>query len=209
MLEPTKFPNMSRKPRSHILYVFPTFDRCDSLMFFPNSMTRHLNSGDFPSLLKLFTTHLDKNCEICFCSGIRPNIKQLVKVFEFMDQMHPDMIMCVHHTKVVENEIHAMAYSKFTDSKSLRKALQPSITDPALQAMFGDQREDCFRDQLQLQDKPAQEREELASMIERGADMLVYMKIAIRLTFDECSKKGMKLEMDAEVTSLHAAERGL
>lgn len=206
MLEPTKFPNMSRKPKTNILYVFPVFDKCDSLIYFPNTMTRHLNSSDFPGLLKLFHTHLERTCDITFCSGINPTIRQMVKLFELMDQIHPDNIMCVHNTKVIENEIQATTYAKFTDCRPLRESVIRNTSDALALQMFGD-REECFREKMQ----PTQEiddikKEELDAILKSNSDVAVYMKITILLTFDVNTKKGVKLAFNTEITSLQAIE---
>lgn len=206
MLEPTKFPNMSRKPRTNILYVFPTFDKCDSLIYFPNTMSRHLNSSDFTGLLKLFNTHLERTCDITFCNGVTPNIKQMVKLFEFMDQIHPDTIMCVHNTKVVENEIFATTYAKFTDCRPLRESVIRNTSDSMAHQMFGD-REECFRERMQLnQESDSCKQEGLSTILKSDCDVVVYMKINIRLTFDVNTKKGVKLAFDAGITSLEAME---
>lgn len=207
MLEPIKHPNMSRKPRSNILYVFPTFDKCDSLVFFPNTMTRHLNSGDYLSLLKLFNTHLDKNCEISFCCNYNQmTIPGMVKMFEFMNELHPDTIMCIHNTKVIENEIHSAIYAKFTDCKSLRENLAQTVTDPDLQFMLEGERPDFVKERMHFDERSSEDKSCYTSLIDRDVDMVVYMKISMVMVFDECTKKGMKMTFTAEVTSLKAVE---
>jgi len=205
MLEPTKFPNMSRKPRTNILYVFPIFDKCDSLIYFPNTLSRHLNSSDFVGVQKLFYTHLDRACDITFCGGVTPNIQQMVKLFEFMDQIHPDNIMCVHNTKVIENEIHATTYAKFTDCNSLRESVIRNTSDAMVHQMFGD-REECFREKMLLTDLPDDKKEEVDAILKGNKDMSVYMKIVLRLTFDVNTKRGVKLTFDTGITSLEAIE---
>jgi hypothetical protein len=51
------FPTMSRKRKAQQLFVFPSFDKCDSLVFFPSSFARCVNSYDMKELGKLFASH--------------------------------------------------------------------------------------------------------------------------------------------------------
>jgi len=169
-------------------------------------MSRHLNSSDFTGLFKLFQTHLDRACDITFCGGLTPNVKQLVKLFEFMDQIHPDNILCVHNTKVIENEIHATTYSKFTDCSALRASVVRNTTDAMALQMFGD-RVECFRERMQLTDVcDEKKKEEMSEILKSNHDVAVYMKIHVQLTFDANTNKGVKLTFNAGITSLEAIE---
>ena len=66
-----------------VLYAFPHYDKCDSLLYFANAVSRHTNSGDFCSLAKLFLTHIDQHCDITLdvvpCK--KPNARVLLEIF--------------------------------------------------------------------------------------------------------------------------------
>lgn len=65
-------PNMSRRlPYNNVIVAFPSFDKCDSLVYFPTTFTKHLNNGDMSALGKLFVSHLDKNCDIAMANCYR------------------------------------------------------------------------------------------------------------------------------------------
>lgn len=201
----TKFPNMSRKPKLALLYVFPSFDKCDSLLYFPSSMSRHLNSGDFPSLTKLFNAHVRKSCDIDFaCCTLKPQPNDLVRLFEYMDQLHPDSIMCCHATKVIENEIHASMYMKFTDCKAIYDSLSSTIKDPFFQSMFSEDRSTCLKEKMNLDARPEAERQLICAVVDSDKDFVVYLKINLVMTIDDMSKKAVAMKFTSELTSVSA-----
>jgi hypothetical protein len=81
------------------LYAFPSYDKCDSLLYFPNAMSRHTNSGDFAQLSRLFGSHLESDCHIALVD-LNPSSKQLGRLFCFFTEVYPDFMMCVHSTRV-------------------------------------------------------------------------------------------------------------
>lgn len=206
----SKAPNLSRKFRGLKLYAFPSFDKCDSLVFFPSTMTRHLNSGDFDSLTSLMNAHLHKNCQVRISphSNIRLNAPMFVKLFEVMNDAHPDSVMCVHTTKVVENAIAAKMYFKFTDSQVINNSMARTVTDSMFSPMFSRRRSSRFEDNMDLASKSEQERRAITAIVDSEVDLIVYGKIDLKLTFDDTSKKVVGIDFLCEFTSLSTTEIG-
>lgn len=188
------------------LYAFPSFDKCDALLYFPNTMSRYLNSGDFPSLSKLMNSHCDKSCGFllpvysktpsCFTST------KFLELFTLMNELHPDSLMCCHSTKVVENEIQARMYFKFTDCQALYDALRRNIKDPMLSALMARERVTKFKQELEVINKPPHQQQELNDLLASGQDLLAYGQVDLGLKFDEYTKKITRLTFFAKFTSL-------
>jgi len=199
-------PNMSRGNKSYILYAFPSFDKADALLYFPNTFSRHMNSGDVPSLTKLMLGHMDKQCEV----SVSPDIPLLnghsvLQLLCLINDLRPDLMMCVHSTKVVENQIYATAYSKVTDVPAVYDSVGHSITNPLFRMMFARQRRDRFRSVLQraAERQPEEEVRKVESMVESGEDILLYSALDMVLTFDDVTKKIKHLQLHTQITSAH------
>jgi hypothetical protein len=190
-----------RKPLKNVLYAFPPFDKCDSLLYLPISMTRYLNNADFPKLARLLNSHLDKNCEIV----INPkfpvcNAQMLIKIYELMDELQPDRIMCVHSTKVVENQICATIYKKFTACKTIfnsvartsRKTDCPVLCD--------------IRSAMKCPQKHPSpvKTDELHRLLLAEENVTVYSRADLVITFDDVTKKVVQLRCTPMLTSMHA-----
>jgi len=199
---------MSRKFRDK-LYAFPSFDKCDSLLFFPQTMSRYLNCGDYRSLVRLMNAHLHREC------SVRLNANNLftlpppmfVKLLELMNVAHPDSMMCVHATKVVENEIGAKMYFKFTDSQVINQSLARTVSNDPLYPVFIQSRSDRFKESLYLEDKTEQEKQQLNAIVDSQVDLIVYGRIDFKLRFD-ASKKVVGIDFFPEFTSLTTTEIG-
>ena len=203
--------NVSRRPPSAILYAFPTFDKCDSLLYFPNTMTRHLNSGDMVSLTKLFNCHFDKKIsfELSNCLHAVSTTQQLLKSYEYSNDLQPDRIMCVHSTKVIENQIVATIHMKFTDCASLYQSVFGRIlssTDQSFLAMTGDRVADMkfyiVNDEYLLDSV----KQEYLALADSGADFVVYVQLITTLTYDDMTKKITSLGCSGRLSSMHAVE---
>lgn len=169
--------NLSRRQHNTELYVFPHFDKCDSLLYFSSSFSRHRNSGDYLATFKLLSAHFDPHCRINYTPMFNNiSIRSLIKVFRIMDDLMPDGIMCVYETKVVENQIFSSAHMKFTDSKALYDTLALTTTDPLFDSMFLQRREEILLAKIATQrvSRPEFEHVKLNALVEAKQDMLIY-----------------------------------
>ena len=102
---------MPMKIKMTKLYTFPSFDKCDSLLFFPSSMARLTNSGDFKGLLKLFQTHANPNCQIQLSADCPIlDITSVVKFYELVSDLHPDSMRVVRSTQQIDRTYLIAAY---------------------------------------------------------------------------------------------------
>jgi len=207
--EPTKkwAPNLSRKFRDLKLYAFPSFDKCDSLLFFPHSMSRHLNSGDYRSLVRLLNAHLHKDCMVNMSPNgnltLPPGV--FVKMFELMNEAHPDSVLCVHTTKVVENVLNAQMYFKFTDSHVINRSLVGTVQENDLIPLFIQKRSERFKESIDMTNRSEQEIQQLASIVDSEVDLVVYGKVNFKLTFDG-SKRVTGIDFMPEFTSMNTTQ---
>jgi len=200
-------PRTERPRRSkYVLYAFPMFDRCDSLLYFPNTLTRYLNSSDFASTKKLLNAHLDKNCIIKLnCHMPVVDQQTLINFYAMMDEVHPDQFMCVRETKVVENEIRTSIYKKFTACRFIRESVaRSSPTFKKLPGIMRMQMNDPSCVSLNNLDEEA--KKEVYRLIKSKTDCVVYMKLDFVLTFDDFTKKVVKMTCEPLIQSVHPIE---
>lgn len=196
-------PNMSRKNGGTRLYPFPSFDKCDSLLFFPTTFTSCLNSGDFVSLMKLLKSRVNKDCEISI-AGQRMDIDLCVGAFEMSNEVHPDTICCVHSTKVVGNEIRSFMYFKYTENKALRRAMEKSTRDTSMLDLCPTPRANTEVLDNFLLTKSAEESFLLSALVATAEEIVVYGTSTLTLTFEDYTKKITHLDMKCEYTSFSA-----
>lgn len=200
--------NMSRRPPTNVIVAFPHFDKCDSLIYFPNTLIRHLNTIDMSSASKLMTSHVDKDCIIKFTfdGAIEMTSKVFLRAMELSNDIEPDRIMCVHSTKVVENQIRSSVYLKLTDSQELYKLMACVCKDPNLAKMCVPDRAKRFN--LYARDFASNDdlQRQLMTHATSHDDILFYMKMDMILTFDNVTKKIVEMDHVYEVTSLHVVK---
>lgn len=202
-------PNVSRRPPSNILYAFPNFDKCDSLLYFPSTMTKYLNTGDMTALTKLFNTHLDKNCEVSAASCYKAisNAQQLLKTYELMNELQPDRIMCVHTTKVVKNQILASVHLKFTDCKAIYDSVyNNTLRHQQGHFLSGDRALDMKRRLEEDTTLPVSMKEQYLVMAEAASDFVVYVHLSMAFTFDDTTKKVTEMSCEGRLSSMHAVD---
>ncbi len=195
-----KGPNMSRKSHKTKLYPFPSFDKCDSLLFFPSTFTSCLNSGDFVSLNKLMNSRIEKNCQVNLCDLVM-DVTMLEKVFGCLNELRPDTIMCVHTTKVVGNQIRALIYFKYTDNKTLFERMQRTYPDKEVIAICAAPSSGPVKLQEFIDSKPVHERAALTNLVFGSNEVLIYGRTFMTLTFDDFTKTITKMDLACEFTS--------
>lgn len=198
-------PNMSRRPPTNVLVAFPTFDRCDSLLFFPTSFARLLNTADTEGLVRLLSTHMHKECQINAIFGSRDRlcVKGLVTYTDIANEIEPDRIMCVHSTKVVENQIRSTVYMKQTDSQPLYNMMSNTLRGSGMDFSSIIRRSDRFS----LYDKDSTLSSEAVQQLMYHAsleeDLVLYLRCEFVLTFDDVTKKVVAMDVVGRLTSAH------
>jgi len=203
-------PNMSRRTRDMTLYAFPSFDRCDSLLFFPSTMARHMNTGDIPAMQKLFESHFDKNCAIGSYSGKGPSrcgltAQCMTQKMEILGELQPDRITCMRSTQVDGNIIKAVLYMKYTNVPSITEAVARRVKNSYFSTCFHDSWQQHLRRKLLQEDHSPSNRDYYLSLIDKGCDVLVYSRMDMELTVDDTTKKVKKLSIVVTTTSMEEA----
>ena len=204
-------PNMSRRTTTNVLVAFPAFDKCDSLVYFPTTLIRYLNTSDIDAATKLLNKYMHKKCTIML-QGKQPTDMSLLNFSKMMtvtDDLEPDRIMCVRSTKVVENKIMATIYVKVTDIQSLYTNL--SRTSSVLHEE-GVQNMGIFPDRLRRFQYYAAESshseqvaQDLIAYSQQDEDVLIYMRVDFSMTIDDVSKKIVHFTHSMQLSSVHLA----
>ena len=125
-------------------------------------------------------------------------------VFELMQEMHPDSMMCVHSTKVIGNQIHALVYIKYTENRVIRRSMELSTSDPTLLDVCPTPRSDTPALESYLATKTEEERFALSALVCSTDEIMVYGTGNMILTFEDFTKKITRFEASCEYTSFSA-----
>lgn len=194
-----------RKPINFKLYAFPSFDRSDALLFFPNSLARHLNTCDYTNMSKLFNTHLDRNCAINLNNHFR-NIRSrdLLSFYELLNDIYPDHIACVYDTKVMENKITTTIYKKCTACKTIIESVARTAKDNMfvpIMCRYQAKNNHCIG-----RDVKPERVQEMDDVLQRHENVLVYMKINVVITVDDFTKKIIAMDFEPRIQSVRASD---
>jgi len=189
-----------------ILYVFPSFDRSDALLFLPYTLVTHINTTNFDAMAKMFQLNFDKKCK--FDNPFGPeSVTSLLYFHQLTNEIHPDSIFCVHSTKVVENKIIASVYAKFTASKAIYEAVSQTVKDPLFAPMFGVSRAKHLQTLIGLSSRTEEEKEKLSLIIESDGDFVIFLRMECAFTYDDFTKKITQYDMSADFTSFEPVAR--
>lgn len=194
-----------------VLYAFPSFDRSDSLLFLPSTMARLINSSDSAGLSRLLQTYLDKSCQVSLhcLSDQKYNLNTLLEFYSNLNDLDPDAISCVHSTKVVDNEIRATIYMKYTAVRSIYTQIASTSTNPLVLTMIEQQREACTQRKIDTRKITPQEQHALLDFYthvddaDTNAGVLVYSQMEMVLHVNDVTKKVIGFGMNATPTSFH------
>ncbi len=182
--------------------------RCDTMANFPSAFTHCLNSGNFHGLSDLFRSSLDRRCDLRLFSGVGSlSYESFFCFFELMNDIHPDRIMCVNTTNVVNNQVTAALYTKYTDCKALYQAVARTVIDPALFRIVPATRRQCAS-LLQLENllHHSEDPQKLATLIDSDSDLVMYGWVYVTVQFDDIVRKATSFHMAANLTSAHVAD---
>lgn len=195
--------------RAYKLYAFPTFDKCDSLLFIPTSIAALCNCGDMPALSKLLHSRASKDCrikvDVLSDDDMSPDF--YVKMQGIIVETHPDIILCVHSTKVIENQIIASAVIKFTASTAMHKSIARVKKDPTFDPLFSVEREQSLRHMILREDIPEHERVQFYALLDTDLDLVIHKKTEMVLTFNDTTKKLTRMSMKCRLTAIEVIPR--
>lgn len=140
------------------------------------------------------------------------NVKYLIRAYEIMSDMHPDMISCATNIVVSENKIRATIHAKFTDVKMIHDYIRATVKDPFIAPVLKKDRIEGMREELEKDGRPPEEIDHFLSLASTGEDLLVYVNLSLEMTIDDLTKKVSEFTMSGRMTSMHPvvkAEPGL
>lgn len=174
------------------------------MIFFPCTLARLINSGDTPKLRSFLKTHSTKGCDVSLSrdEDFAISMTRFSTMMETTDIAQPDIVVCMHTTKVEANQISAVLYFKYTDAPEMYDYLDNFISDPLLKAIYTGKRKDVLSHNLQLKSLPTEQQEEITRVLELNKDLQVYGKMELELTIDEVTKKITKFQYIGRLTSI-------
>eukprot|EP01032_Pedospumella_encystans_P009792 gene9792-11499_t len=203
-------PNMSRRRPTSVIVAFPAFDKCDSLLYFPTTLIRFFNTTDMDAASKLMNKYFDKDCKVKVqgknaCEISTQSYQQVVTMG---NEIGPDRIMCVHSTKVIENQILSSIYVKFTDIQPLYTILAQTSNilfngEGVLSSGLYPDRVRRFQHFATELSRCEQVAQDLIAYSLREEDVLMYMRIDFTLTIDDMTRKILHFTHAYEITSVH------
>ena len=134
------------------------------------------------------------------------NVQDLIRVNRVMLDLQPDRIMCVHSTKVIENQIFASVYLKGTDNKAINDAVLRTVTDPVCSNMFKLNRTARIKQKMSGANCTEEEKMKMVKLADSGEDVLLYVHLSMVFTFNDVTKKVTSFDCKSQLTSVHAAQ---
>jgi hypothetical protein len=166
-----------------------------------------MNAGDFSSLSKLFATHLHQDCGVTYTFfNLNTSGDALLRLFQFMNDLHPDSYMCVHHTKVSSNQIKATIHSKMTVCWKIQDSVVAKLTDPCQRMFLPLLADENLIQSIVQNPRFSIDRESVAAMVRGRVDVEVYAQMELTLTIDDASKCVSAMHVDSWPTSVKATE---
>lgn len=182
----------------------PSF-RCDTMAHFPSAFTHCLNSGNINGLSDLFKSSMVRRCEFRLFPGAGTlSCESFLKFFELMNEIHPDRILYINTTNVVNGRITAALCMKYTDCKALYPAVARTVTDPSLFRIVPATRTQLST--LLQQGNQSEEQQKLADLMDSDSDLVVYGWAYVTIRFDDIAGKVTSFQMTATLTSAQVAE---
>lgn len=193
-------PNMSRRAKHSILVAFPSFDKCDSLIFFASTLSRLSNSGDMTGVNNLFRSRFARGCHLTFM-GRKFDLVGCEQLFKMFEEMYPDYLECVSDTKVDGRTIVSTTVSKCTSSNTLYKAILPQLGGTQLQAMLPASRGTYLRN-FQFIDEATREAFVQSDLPDSDLDFIIYGTMQLTTTVDATRGKITHLEFSNTIKTI-------
>ena len=212
--KPVRSTHRSRETKSNLakikvsterrLIVFPTFLKCDSMFYFPHSMTRMLNNGDRDALRQLTRSHLSPDCSVYFCGVRDMNVSKMCDVMDASSIVHPDCMQFVHNVVVQENTITATIYFKLTDSRALVETAQKTMNLSS--NVHSSLRSNLIKSLAERSSRTAEDTE-LINLLSSFEELEIYGKVDMKLSVNDDSKKVDKFSYHCNLSSVRYSSK--
>lgn len=187
---------------------FPSFDRSDAMVYFPSTFARLRNSGDCKTLCKIFKAYCTKDCRVEFLTAPHSwsvPVSIFMQLLVADDSIHPDGVVCMRSTKVVDNQIIAELYYKHVDVPEAHqyRDFSAAHVDKEYRWMItGQQRTPMLIRNLRLDIRTEHAKKQAIRLIESQENLELYGKLDLSFTFDAHSKKVTQVTYLSHYTSI-------
>ncbi len=187
---------------------FPSFDKSDAMVYFPSTFARLRNSGDCKKVCELLRAYCTKSCRVEFMKvphSWSVPLSIFLQLLVADDSIHPDGVICMRSTKVVDNQIIAELYFKHADVPEAHqyRGISASYVDKEYHWMVtGQPRTPLLIRNLRLDTRTELAKKQAIRLIESQADLELYGKLDLSFTFDAQTKKVTKISYLSHYTSI-------
>jgi len=185
-------------------YVQPLTDEPDSLLYFPHSLVYHCNCGDMESVSQLIQKHFHKKAMVNISGpeSISLGLARYTSFLSLTDVLFCDLLSCVYGTTVVGSQIQSRIYYSYTDVAEMYHHAGTVITDPLFKKLFVGKRSELLKRRLKLSTRSADVQARLTPLVESGAQLQVYCRSDVTITFDEYTHKILKMDSVHKIKSV-------
>ena len=170
------------------LLVFPSFDRSNATIYFASTFARMSNNGDIHGLQKLITTHCAKDIDVRLQPEFSVPLPMFLDMLAIYSTISPDLVSCMHSTKVVDNTISAVLYTKVTDLPEMYN-YNACVVEDKYKWIFVGTRRALFDKKYKLPAMEKTRRDAIYQLLDKEAALQVYGRVDMTLTLHPRTKK--------------------
>ena len=193
------------RPFKLSLYPPPNLDRGDSIVYFPSSMARMINSEDAQAFAKLLQRHCSEHCELLISRKmqIKLPLAKHVNLFSVTTALQAASVYSMQSTKIVGNQVHAVLHYQYTDLPQMHEYAKSYVTDPLLKLLFVTKtRSEMLKRRYPIATLSKANQKKVLALIETNDTIEVHGTLDLILTFDSTSRKITQLEYYTANTSI-------
>jgi len=183
------------------LYTFISYDKYDSLVYFPHSLARCCTSANAQAYSRLITRHLHSCCETSFADRVvvcktnrnpitltttklfRMALPGWLNMFEISRDAHPDSVFNVLSTSVDTNRIHTVTMYTYTDVPEMY-VTSMNESHPFMRVpQAGRRRSVLLAKYLQLYLYPEHIQQQFTAMFDSTKKLVFHLKVSAVYTF--------------------------
>jgi hypothetical protein len=121
------------------------------------------------------------------------------------NDLEPDHIICVHRTKVIDDQICATIYLKGTDCQPLYTYMSRSLRTSHLGVSSLIEQSSRMQEFVRVSNLSEEEKQQVEMYSQSEIDLLVYYQVNMVLTICATTKKVVGMEFNGKLSSVAAA----
>ncbi len=193
------------RPFQLSLYPPPNIDKGDSIVYFPSSMARMINSEDVQAFTKLLQRHCSERCELLVSRKFQMKLPlaKHVNLFSVTTALQAASVYSMQSTQIVDNQVRAVLHYHYTDIPQMHEYARTYVTDPLLKLLFVTKtRSEMLKRRYPIATLSKANQKKVLALIETNDTIEVHGKLDLILTFDQASRKITQLEYYTATTSI-------